>query len=185
MRDALEAVSSPAFQRQGSSFDQNHEVVPRRPARSKALTRDAALAMQRVVDRNSLVVGYYDYYRVRLLRAPYGLQTDVCDGVPVALNEVAQFVIAERLLGRAYEAEPARGIDRPHRLGPEQGATVAQLAQALFCQIEAEPGEHHPEARGHARVSCLLLMKGGLRSAHGAARRGGGRAPSSPRRACA
>jgi hypothetical protein len=88
--------------------------------------------MQRVVDHDRLLFRLDDDDRVGLLRAPDRLQAEVGYRVPAALDEPAQFVVPERVLGRACEAELAGGIDSPHRFGTEQGTTVAQLSQALF-----------------------------------------------------
>src|SRR5215210_132385 len=95
--------------------------MTRGPSCRKALTRDTALAVQRVVDRDGLVACFYDYDRVRLLRAADGLQAEVGYRVSVTVNEAAQFVIPERVLGRAGEAESARCLDARIASVPNRG----------------------------------------------------------------
>ncbi len=112
--------------------------MARGPSRAEALPRDGAFAIERVIDRDRLIIRRDDHDRVSFFRPADGLQAQIGYRVLTARHEALQFVISERVLGRAGEAEPARSFDRPHGARPEQRAAVAHLTQTLFREVEAE-----------------------------------------------
>lgn len=83
---AVEVVRRRSLRPRDSTLDENHEVVPRRPRRRKALMREEALAVQQIVDQGCLFVCFHHHDCVRLLRAPDGFQAQVGDSVAAALD---------------------------------------------------------------------------------------------------
>ena len=118
---ALEAIQRRSFWRLDLALDKNYEVVPRRPTRREALTRQSTLTVQRVIHHDRLVVCLNDHDRVRLLRAPDGFHADVSNRESTTLDEAAQFIVSERVFSRAGEAEITRSFDRAQRFGPNRG----------------------------------------------------------------
>lgn len=88
-----------------SVFHQEHEVVARGPSRREALPREGALAVERVIDCNRLVIRCDDHDGVGLFGPADGFEAEVGYRVLTARDEALQFVILERVLGCIGEAE--------------------------------------------------------------------------------